>query len=158
MLRGIGLALQRGACGFRCQQGVADEFRVDPTLAIEGFLEREDDQHLRDTLLDPAKAAALPGPKLWRDEPDDRNAGAVQMAGKPEVDVREIDEDRDRGALAAYGPDEAAVARVDLRDVAEDLGDTHDGDVFGPHHLLLVLPSHLRAPEPGEGGVGKAAA
>jgi hypothetical protein len=42
--------------------------------------------------------------------------------------------------------------------VAEDLGDAHDGDVFGADGLSLALLGHLRAAEAGEGGGGKAAA
>jgi hypothetical protein len=40
-----------------------------------------------------------------------------------------------------------------VRDVAEDLGYAHDGDVFGADDLLLMLPGHLGAAEAGEGGV-----
>jgi hypothetical protein len=46
---------------------VADEFGVDAAGAVEGLLEGEDDEHLRDAGLDPAEAAALPGPELRRD-------------------------------------------------------------------------------------------
>ena len=55
----------------------------------------------------------------------------MKVAGEAEVDVGEVDEDGDGGAVAADGAHEAAVAGVDARDVAEDLGDAHDGDVFG---------------------------
>jgi hypothetical protein len=37
--------------------------------------------------------------------------------------------------------------------VAKDLGDTHDGDVFGADDLLLVLAGHLGAAETRERGV-----
>jgi hypothetical protein len=40
--------------------------------------------------------------------------------------------------------------------VPEDLGDTHDCDVFGADDLLLVPAGHLGAAEAGEGGVGQA--
>jgi hypothetical protein len=80
------------------------------------------------------------------------------MFGETEVDVGEVDEDGDVGAAAAEGADEAAVARVDMRDVAEDLGDAHDSDVLGADDLLLAGTLHLRAAEAGEGGGGEAGA
>jgi hypothetical protein len=82
----------------------------------------------------------------------------MEMSGETEVDVGEVDEDGDVGARAAEGADEAAVARVDVGDVAEDLGDAHDGDVFGADDLLLALGEHGVAAEAGEGGGGKASA
>jgi hypothetical protein len=42
--------------------------------------------------------------------------------------------------------------------VAEDLGDAHHRDVFGPDHLLLMLTGHLGAAQPGEGRIGNAGA
>jgi hypothetical protein len=43
-----------------------------------------------------------------------------------------------------------------VRDVAEDLGDAHDGDVFGADGLVLALPGHVCAAEAGEDGAGDA--
>ena len=80
----------------------------------------------------------------------------MQMAGQTEIDVGKVNEDGDRGAVAADGADEPTVAGIDVGDVAEDFGDTHDGDIFGAHDLLLVLTGHLGAPETREGGVWKA--
>jgi hypothetical protein len=38
----------------------------------------------------------------------------------------------------------------------EDLGDAHDGDVFGADDALLAGVLHVEAAEAGEGGVGEA--
>jgi hypothetical protein len=135
---------------------MADEFGVDSALAIECLLEWKDNQHLRNSLLHPAKTAALPGPELGGDEPNDWNAGAVQMASEPEVYVRKVYENGDRGPLPPDGADEAAVTRVDVGDVAKDLRDTHDRDILRSHHLLLALSGHLNASKSGKGGVGDA--
>ncbi len=78
----------------------------------------------------------------------------VKVAGEAKVDVGEVDEDGDGGAVAADGADKAAVAGIDVRDVAEDLSDTHDGDVFRPDDLLLVLAGHLGTAKADEGGFG----
>jgi hypothetical protein len=80
------------------------------------------------------------------------------MARESEVDVREVNEHGDGGPLAADRADEAAITGVDVRDMAEDLGRAHDGDVLGADHLLLMLTGHLSAAQPGEGRVGNAGA
>jgi hypothetical protein len=49
------------------------ELGIDLAGAIERFFEGEDDHHAVDALLDPAQTAALPGPELRADEPDDGN-------------------------------------------------------------------------------------
>lgn len=137
---------------------MADELGVDTALAVEGLLEGEDDEHLRDALLDPAEAAPLPGPELWRNEPDDGNACAVKVASKAEVDVWEVNQHGDGGELAADGADETAVAGIDVGNVAKDLRDAHDCDVFSSDDLLLALSGHLGAAEASEGSVREASA
>ena len=77
------------------------------------------------------------------------------MSGETEVDVGEVDQDGDIGAVAADGAHEAAIAGVDLRDMAQDLGDAHDGDVFGADDALLARSLHRAAAEAGEGGCGQ---
>ena len=158
VLGGVGLSWERGRGGLGGEERMADELGVDAALAVEGLLEWKDDEHLGDALLDPAKTVALPGPELWRDEPYDGDAGAAQVASEAEVHVGEVDEDGDAGAIAADGANETAVARIDVGDVAEDLGDAHDGDVLGAHDLLLVLAGHLGAAEAGEGCAWEAGA
>src|SRR6185437_2973418 len=156
VLGSVGLAGKRSRGGCGGKERVADELGVDAALPVEGFLERKDDEHLGDALPDPAKPAALPGPELRRDEPDDGDARCAKVASEAEVDVREVDKDGDRGETAADGADEAAVAGIDVGDVAEDLGDAHDGDVLGADDLLLMLASHLGTAEAREGSVGEA--
>lgn len=158
VLGGIGLPGKRGCGGLGVQERVADELGVYTSFAIEVLLEREDDEHLRDSLLDPAKASTLPRPQLRRYEPDDGDAGAAKMAGEAEVDVWKVDEDGDRRALPADGADQPAIAGIDVRDVAQDLCDTHHSDIFSADDLLLVLMGHLYAAETCEGGVGEAEA
>ena len=136
-------------------EGMADELGFDVASAVEGLLEGEDDEHLRDALLDPAEAGMLPRPELRGDEPDDRDARAVEVFGEAEVDVGKVDEDGYVGAVAPDGGDEAAVAGDDVRDVAKDFGDAHDSDVFGADGLLLAFETHFGAAETGEDGGGE---
>ena len=51
---------------------------------------------------------------------------------------------------------QAAVAGENSRDVADDLGDTHHGDVFGSDDSLLAGGLHRVASEAGEGRFGQA--
>ncbi len=136
-------------------EGVADKVGVDVALRVEAGLEGEDDEHLRDALLDPAEAASLPGPELRGDEPDDGDAEAFQVFGEAEVDVGEVDEDGDGGPRALDVADEQGIAGVDGGGVAEDFGDAHVGDVFGAHDALLAGGLHAEAAEAGESGVGE---
>ncbi len=153
VLGGVGLA---GAGGEReVGQGMAEELGVDVAGAVEGGLEGEDDQHAGDALLHPAQTAALPGPELRADQVDDRDAEALAVGGEAEVDVGEVDEDGDGGALALEGGDELAVLGVDVGRVAEDLGDAHVGDVLGADDAALAGALHLQAAEAEEAGCGK---
>jgi hypothetical protein len=124
-------------------QGVADESRVDVAVAVELFFKGEDDHHSVYALLDPAKAAVLPGPKLRADEVDHGDVEFLQFAGETEVDVGKVDEDGDVGAVLFDGGDEAAVLAVDVRHVPDDLGDAHVGDVFGPDDAVEAGGFHL---------------
>ena len=72
-------------------EGVADEFGVARAGAVERGFERKDDQHAVDKPLHPAQAAALPGPELRADKPEDRDAEALAVHGEAEVDVGEVD-------------------------------------------------------------------
>ena len=136
-------------------EGVADEGGVDVAGGVEGRFEGEDDEHLRDALLDPAEAAALPGPELGGDEPEDGDVAAVEFAGEAEVDVGEVDEDGGGGVGLVDVADEPAELGVDVGGVAEDFGDAHVGDVFGADDAGLAGGLHEEAAETGEGGLGE---
>jgi len=135
---------------------VADELGGDVAGAVEGGLEGEDDHHAVDALLDPAETAALPGPELRADEPDDRDVEFFEFAGEAEVDVGEVDEDGDVGAAFFDGGDEAAELAVDGGHVPDDLGDAHVGDVFGADDAVEAGGFHLQAAEAEGGEVGHA--
>jgi uncharacterized protein YdeI (YjbR/CyaY-like superfamily) len=136
---------------------VAGEGGVDVAVAVEGFFEGEDDHHAVDALLDPAEAAAFPGPELGADEVDDGDVKGFEFAGEAEVDVREVDEDGRGGASLFDGRYEAAVGAVDAGGVAKYFGDAHVGYVFGADDALLSGGFHLATAEAEEGGAGVAA-
>ena len=134
-------------------EGVADEGGVDVAGSVEGGFEGEDDEHLRDALLNPAEAAALPGPELGGDEPEDGDVEALELAGEAEVDVGEVDEDGGGGAGGLDVADEEPELGVDVGGVAKDFGDAHVGDVFGVDDAGLAGSLHVEAAEAGEGGL-----
>src|SRR5688572_31018720 len=79
---------------------MADERDRHARLAVERLLEREDHEQPRDGLADAVDSALAPGPDLGRDEVDDADAAAVQLAREPQVEVRIVDEDRDLRRVA----------------------------------------------------------
>src|SRR5580704_8576587 len=101
------------------RQRVADELSVYAAGAVEAFFKREDDHHAGNALLHPAQAAAFPGPELRADKVEDRDTEFFQFAGKPEVDVGEVDQDGDVGAASPDGGHEAAIGSVDAGHVAD---------------------------------------
>ena len=123
---------------------MADEFGIDSAVAVEGFFEGKDYQHLRDSLLHPAKTAALPGPELGADEPDDGDPQALTVLCEAEVDVGEVDEDGNVGAVTFDRGDELAVLGEDVGHVADDFGDAHVGDVLGADRSGRRTPSRRR--------------
>ena len=54
----------------------------------------------------------------------------MQGAGEREVDVGEVDEDGDVGAVAFDGGDELAILAEDVGHVADDFGDAHVSHVL----------------------------
>src|SRR4051812_32168486 len=98
---------------------MARESGVNVAVAVEGLLEREDDHHAIDTLLDPAQATTFPGPELRADEVNDWDLEGFEFAGEAEIDVGEVDEDGGGGATLLDGGHQASVGRVDAGGVAE---------------------------------------
>jgi len=79
----------------------------------------------------------------------------MEMFGETEVDVREVDQDSYVRLVAFDFGYKATVGAVDMGDVAKDLGDAHDSNVFRPDGAELACLFHLRAAEAGEAGLGK---
>lgn len=134
---------------------VADELGCYSAVAIEGLFEWEDNHHAVDALLNRAQTAALPGPELRADEPEDGNAEAFDVFGEAEVDLWEVDEDGDIRVVALDRGDQLSILRVDVRRVAEDLGEAHMGDILGTDDALEAGGGHLGAAQPRECGVGE---
>src|SRR5206468_3124107 len=104
-------------------EGVADEGDFDAMLPIERLLEGEDDNHLADIFLHELDAVLLPRPELGADKEDDGDAEPMELFGEFEVNVREVDEDRDIGPVLADGGFEAAEFSIDAGQVADHFCD-----------------------------------
>jgi hypothetical protein len=137
---------------------MADELGVDVAGAVEGGFEGEDDEHAVNSLLHPAQAAALPGPELRADEPEDWHAEALAVGSETEVDVGKVDEDGEIWRRVLDRSNQRAVLRVDVRRVAYDFGETHVRDIFGADDAFEASVRHAGAAEASKGGGGNAAA
>src|ERR1019366_4968970 len=133
------------------RQRMADEFSLNAVLAVEGLFKGEDDQHLVDVFLHQLDALFLPRPELRAYEKDDGNAEPMELLSQPEMDVWEVDENGHAGTPSANGCFEPAKFAIDARQVANDLGDAHDGHVFRAHDALEARLLHARAAHAEEG-------
>ena len=77
--------------------------------------------------------------------------------GEAKVDVGEVDQYGDIGAVLFDGGDEATIRSVDTGHVADDLGDAHVGNVLGADDAIEAGVFHLLAPKTEVRGVGVAA-
>src|SRR5580658_941702 len=98
---------------------MADELGVDAVLAIERFLEWEDDQHTAHVLPHLLDAVFFPRPELRADEIDDRDAEAMELAKEAEMEVGEVNEHGHLGRAFANGALELSKFAVDARQVFE---------------------------------------
>jgi len=134
---------------------VTDECRVDVALAVEGFFEGKDDEHLRDPASYPAQAALLPRPQLRADQPENRNAEGVAVFCQAEIYVGEIDQDGElRFALSEAGFQLLELG-INIGGMADDFGEAHVGNVFGADDALDSGVGHFLAAESEEGCVGE---
>ena len=99
----------------------------------------------------------LPCPELGADEEDHRDVQAVKLAGKAEVDIGKVDQNRSVGKsrLSAQTALELAVLTIDAGHVADDFGDAHDGDVFGANDAAETGGFHPLAAKAEEGRIGR---
>src|ERR1700687_1222808 len=75
------------------RQGMADESRVNPALAIKLLLKRKNHQSLVDVVAQQAHASLSPCPELRRHVIDRGNDAPFHLPGNPPVECRRIDND-----------------------------------------------------------------
>jgi hypothetical protein len=69
----------------------------------------------------------------------------MQVFGKAEVHIREVDQDGDIGTLLPDARNQLSVAGVDAGDMAKDFGNAHNGNIFGADDAVLPGGFHLRS-------------
>ena len=104
---------------------------VDSAIAIELFFEGKDDERLVDVLAQKLDAPLPPCPELWTDVVDDGNAALAHLARHPPVESGRIDDDGKVGAALVGGANQFFVKAENFWEMADDLSDTDDGEVFG---------------------------
>ena len=124
-------------------QRMSDELRFDAALAVELFLERENDQHLADILPHPFDASLLPRPKLRAHVVNDRHASLVHFAGESQVEVREVDKHGSIGPSLRGLAHHLAKTAVDGWNVLDDLNDADLGDLSRVDQQLATGGAHL---------------
>ena len=122
---------------------MSDELRFDAVLAIERFFEREDHQHLADVLPHELDASLLPCPELRADVVDDRHTTLVQLAGKSQIEVGEVDEHSGIRAAPLGFAHNLAEAAIDGWNVLDDLDNANLGDLASVHQQLAARRAHL---------------
>src|SRR5580698_1950729 len=113
---------------------MSDESRVYTAIAIKLFLEGKDDQSFVDVIANQADASLAPRPELRCDVIDRRNAAPFHLSRDTPVECRGVDHDGEVGLSAVGLADQVFVKSKNFRQVAENFGDTDDGQVFGVDH------------------------
>src|ERR1700686_5569295 len=120
------------------RQGMADESRVNPALAIKLLLKRKNHQSLVDVVAQQAHASLSPCPELRRHIIDRRNAALLHLTGNPPVERRGIDNDGEiRLALDRFF-DQMPLEAENLREMAENLGDADNRKILAVDNSLAA--------------------
>ncbi len=112
-------------------------------VTVEVGLESEEDQHAVHELRNGANTALAPGPDLRTDEVDDRDPEPLELAGEPQIELREVDQDGDGRPALFAGRDEEILDLPGARQDAERLRDAHDRDLTAVGDELDTLRPQL---------------
>ena len=148
-LHGVRVALDCGV--WQLCQWMAHEGRINPTIAIELFFEREDDQSLVDVVPQQADASLAPRPELWRDVVNGGDATLFHFTRNAPVEGGGVDDNSEIGSALVSFLNQAMEEPVDLRQTTEDFGDADDGQVSGIDHRVTTDSAHALAADAEEG-------
>ena len=121
----------------------------DAGLAVDGFLEGKDQQHVVHRLADLLDALASPGPDGRTDEMIGAHAGSPQPGFQPQVEVGGIHADEGLGGPAQQPLAELAAYPQQARQCLEGFGVAMDSQPFGRPPGLEALGLHARAANAG---------
>ena len=124
------------------RKGMAHKGGVYPTIAVELFLKREDDESLIDVVAEQAHASLAPGPELRRHIIYSRYSTPLHLPCDSPIKSRRVDDDRDFGLALVGFPDQLVVESPDSWQMAENFGDSDNGKFFGVDHRVASGGAH----------------
>jgi hypothetical protein len=124
---------------------VTDEFCGDAGVGVELFFEGEDAQGLLEAAADDPYTPRPPCPKLGADVVGVGDFAEFEFAGEAEMEAGEIGEDGEGWFSVLRGVDEFSHGADEGREMAEDFGDTDDGDFGVVGDDVDAGGAHLRA-------------
>jgi hypothetical protein len=127
---------------------------VPPEVHFKG----EDGEGLAHIAAHDSRPPLAPCPELRRHVVDHRYTAAVQGAGHAQVKGGRVNDDAYIRLALGDGAAQAAKARVDAGQMAENLGDAHHGDVFGVHQRFTARGTHALAAQAKNFKIGPASA
>src|SRR5437879_4427974 len=113
---------------------MADVRRLNSMIAVEGLLERKDDDHAIDVLRNLLHASAPPGPELRRNVVDDAQSQLSARAGHAQIETGVIDEQHDIRFLARDLGNRLLVDPPEHAQMAEDVEEADDAHLAGVMH------------------------
>src|SRR3990170_2952197 len=130
--------------------GMADIGAGDAIFREEGNLEGQKRHDVIDPLPELSRPEGPPGPKLGRNVMDDRDAGAAEMVGEPETKAWRIDGHDGIGPEPPRRLGRLVETPDETRQMGQDLGEPHHGEVAHGKEADKPLASALRAPDAGK--------
>src|ERR1700732_4649826 len=124
---------------------------LDAVAAVKLLLKRKDHDHLADVFLDLLHASGAPGPDLWADKVENRNAQTVQFTRQTEVEVRKVDQDGCVGLAPRRFGNQMLEAPADSRQMRQNFHQTNPGDFIGMDQQLGASRTHLFSAHAKEG-------
>src|SRR5580700_5347037 len=121
---------------------MADERRIDSTIAVKLLFKGKNHQRLVDVVTNKAHAPLAPRPELRRDIVDDRDAALLHLPRDAPVERRRIDHDCEiRLALVSFG-DQMLEQSIDLRQMAQDFSNADDRKIFRVDNRIAAGSAH----------------
>src|SRR6266576_1781232 len=136
-----------------CQR-MAYEGGIHAAVAIELFFKRKDNQRFVDVVAKQADASLAPRPELWSDIINRRDAALFHLTGNAPVEGGRVDHDGEVGLAAVGFANQVVVEPENFREVAQDLSDADDREIFGVDHGVAAGSAHAVRADTEEGEVG----
>src|SRR5579864_4535274 len=124
---------------------MADKGRVHSAISIKLLFEGEDHQRLVDVVAQKPHPPLSPCPELRRHVIDRRNSAPLHLPGDAPVEGGRVNHDREIELALVGFFDQVSIQAEDLWQVAEDLSNADDRQVFGIDHGVASGSPHALA-------------